>query len=1033
MSSYRSLYIIFFVLLLAGGVNGQYKDSDFKKYTTADGLSDGYVLSIIQDSLGFMWIGTTEGLNKFDGNTFSRFFIGSPPGFLISSQIKKLKQVDGGIGAITSFSFHLLDPYHNRSRKFIIPDSTSFVAKRNAVFDAVKLQNGKYAVTTASGFYVFNEDGTLYFRHDAYHPEDAGKKRIFFGRQIVTVLYPDVLVYVESRGLMHYDARQNTFMNVDSLSAFGKIFSHPVTTTAIHWITKTQTDKSEFIFLSPTDSLIYYDFQNDIRISSPLPFHWEKSFTWKSEFFKLSPDTFALTGGVTGFYMVYLDKSKGIIRMDTQPILNCCTINSIYKGNDQRIWVGASNGLFQQIKSKPFVEKFSWPGDEKTLGFTDALLYKDKLYVSQISDQAGLLVVNHKTMQPEKAVNFYNIKEWNFIISIEMYHPDTLWLGTQRGVLWYAVESGDYAPVYNYDHNNIIVFADILEPEDKHGMAWMLHSLGGQILKYDVRLRRFQVLNNQSKPPIPFQQIKHIAYDSYGDVWIGGHGLSRWNSDANLTDTIFSSYGGPLLYNEDIITMSADSSGSLWFHNSENGVLQYKIKEKTFAHFGIYDGLPTDNYQAFSPVIDGIMFLQSRRHLTRFDTKTKRIEYFEKEETLPSSGIAMHRMYWEPEHRHMYAFYKNEILRFPLNRPEQNYSSGELLIQHILLDELDTIWWPTNKVIVKSNHQRVEINFTIIDFEEGKEYLFAYKLGNVDEWTNISNQRTIYLSNLTAGEQQLTIRSTGLSGEQKTASLTFVIKAPLWQRPWLASLFVILLGTCAFLLYNRRVKRIQEKAAVDTMLAEAEMKALHAQMNPHFIFNSLNSIREMIMNNETRDASRYLSDFAHLIRMTLEHSNHPYITLRSTIDYLRKYIEMEKIRTDNFNFRMECEGEIDPDDITLPPMLIQPFIENSIWHGANGHDKKCLEINVTFKRLEDQLVCIIEDDGVGIQTSLAKKKRNAAVVYESVGISNIEKRIGLLNKKYNLKSKITIADKSNTPKSGTGTIITITLPLDLDA
>jgi len=201
-------------------------------------------------------------------------------------------------------------------------------------------------------------------------------------------------------------------------------------------------------------------------------------------------------------------------------------------------------------------------------------------------------------------------------------------------------------------------------------------------------------------------------------------------------------------------------------------------------------------------------------------------------------------------------------------------------------------------------------------------------------------------------------------------------------------------------------------------------------MNPHFIFNSLNSIREMILNNETREASRFLGNFAHLIRITLDQSRQSFISLRNTMDYLTRYIEMEKIRNPDFHFQMEVDAALDPDETILPPLLIQPFIENAIWHGMNGEEKE-INILVEFRKKGDQLICTIEDDGIGIdQSTKMKNGKNGA--HQSVSIANIQKRIELLNRKHDLQSSISIKDKNLEEEySGTGTIVSITLPLEI--
>jgi LytS/YehU family sensor histidine kinase len=198
-------------------------------------------------------------------------------------------------------------------------------------------------------------------------------------------------------------------------------------------------------------------------------------------------------------------------------------------------------------------------------------------------------------------------------------------------------------------------------------------------------------------------------------------------------------------------------------------------------------------------------------------------------------------------------------------------------------------------------------------------------------------------------------------------------------------------------------------------------------MNPHFIFNCLNSIREMILNNENKQASHYLNKFAQLIRITLNQSSKPFVSLQNTIDYLQRYLEMEKIRASNFTHRIEVDKDLAQNEIMLPPMLIQPFIENAIWHGVTSLDQP-MKIDIHFQKDDQQLLCVIDDDGMGIETSL--KKKETQLGHNSVGIDNIKQRIRLLNEKYNLQSAITIEDKSNLmPKNGTGTIVTLRLPI----
>jgi len=224
---------------------------------------------------------------------------------------------------------------------------------------------------------------------------------------------------------------------------------------------------------------------------------------------------------------------------------------------------------------------------------------------------------------------------------------------------------------------------------------------------------------------------------------------------------------------------------------------------------------------------------------------------------------------------------------------------------------------------------------------------------------------------------------------------------------------------------------IHYKANIDKLLSEAEMKALHAQMNPHFIFNSLNSIRKLVLNNENYDASRYLGKFAQLIRMTLDQSRQSFISLRQTIEYLQRYVDLERIRNPNFTCTIEVDESIDQDEVHLPPMLIQPFIENAIWHGF-APEKKGIDIRVKFETQGEQLVCTIDDNGIGIEASL-NGKSTSAMNHRGVGIENIQNRIELLNKKHNLKSSISLVDKASLKNGHScGTCVTLRLPIEMN-
>jgi LytS/YehU family sensor histidine kinase len=194
-------------------------------------------------------------------------------------------------------------------------------------------------------------------------------------------------------------------------------------------------------------------------------------------------------------------------------------------------------------------------------------------------------------------------------------------------------------------------------------------------------------------------------------------------------------------------------------------------------------------------------------------------------------------------------------------------------------------------------------------------------------------------------------------------------------------LIILLLVVISIFIY-RQIKLNQQKKAI-----VLEHKALRTQMNPHFIFNSLNSIQRMYVEGNIDEANEFLSEFSGLIRNILENSNHSKIALNEEIKTLRAYLELEKLRTkDKFDFTINLDESIDPYNYQVPPLVLQPFVENAIWHGVLPGDRKG-EIQINITNESGKIHVEIIDNGVGFSSESDKK-------HESQGIKITEKRIG---------------------------------------
>lgn len=233
-------------------------------------------------------------------------------------------------------------------------------------------------------------------------------------------------------------------------------------------------------------------------------------------------------------------------------------------------------------------------------------------------------------------------------------------------------------------------------------------------------------------------------------------------------------------------------------------------------------------------------------------------------------------------------------------------------------------------------------------------------------------------------------------------------------------LIVLLLIFAAYTQY----KNVKQQKFANNLLA---LKSLRSQMNPHFIFNALNSVNSFIAVNDERAANKYLTDFSLLMRSVLENSEEDFIPLEKEIELLQLYVKLEHFRfKDKFNYKFSVDETINLNEFVIPPMLLQPYVENAVWHGLRYKEEKGL-LEIDFKKIDGKTVrIIIQDDGIGRTKSKEFKTENQKK-QKSKGMSNTQKRIAILNEMYKDKVDVTVA---NVFENSEGTRVELILKKD---
>ncbi len=222
------------------------------------------------------------------------------------------------------------------------------------------------------------------------------------------------------------------------------------------------------------------------------------------------------------------------------------------------------------------------------------------------------------------------------------------------------------------------------------------------------------------------------------------------------------------------------------------------------------------------------------------------------------------------------------------------------------------------------------------------------------------------------------------------------IETPFYKKDWFLAIAILIFTGLIFGLYHFRIRQIENterlKTEFNKQLAETRMQALRAQMNPHFIFNCLNSINRYIIKSDIKTSSLYLTRFAKLIRLVLDNSEKNKVLLSREIEALKLYIDMESLRFDHkFKYEVSAGPEVDVDQIEIPPLLIQPYVENAIWHGLLHKESEGF-LSVQFLQRDDLLLCEITDNGIG-RSKAMEYKSHTAPTRASVGMKLTEERL----------------------------------------
>lgn len=351
-----------------------------------------------------------------------------------------------------------------------------------------------------------------------------------------------------------------------------------------------------------------------------------------------------------------------------------------------------------------------------------------------------------------------------------------------------------------------------------------------------------------------------------------------------------------------------------------------------------------------------------------------------------------------------------------------------LYFTNIRINDADVV--PLKKHNLKHDQKLVRIDFEAIDFKQSGNILYKYRMNNLSDRWDYTNNRSVLYSNLSPGKYTFEIAAQYANGAWTDVSqIEFMISKPYWETWWFRVGFFLLLSGSGYWIYSSSSIARKKREQLAKELNTSKQMALGSQINPHFIFNSLNSIYNFLLKNKDEAAQVYLVRFSRLIRNVFENSMESFISLAHEIETLNIYLELEQLRFSNkFEYRFQLDEDLQQENTFIPPMLLQPLAENAIWHGLlNKEDMEPALLQISVKKSGETLQFSVLDNGVGLSHSKEKQKNQLLRKTKSTGLSITQKRVSLVNEYYNKEYYFTVEDFVEDHQIK-GTIVAFSLP-----
>lgn len=981
-------FLSFFIFKL-----GASQDYAYKNYTTKDGLAGNHVYHSVQDKEGYLWFATETGVSRFDGKNFVNFTVEQG---LPSNEILKMFVDSKGRVWMMPFANQICYYYNGKIYNSKNDSTLKRIHIKDYICNMVEDFSGNlFFLEPKENLLVISKANKIYNYLD--------KNLVFYNLGLGQHLSPQVFI---SNNLVKKENKTELF---DISFKNNNVILSKVKNQFSFW-----GDKISEIFIGPNiivtpnrKSLS----QSAIKLEFYIKNIGQRSLPRKKDFnnFVLINDSICYVNSKSGSISHNIYSSK---RLKTYLINE--DVSFCIKDIENNLWFTTINHGIFKLCYNDIINLYSKNNSKKNLGISSVAGVGNCVFAG--NSQGDFFKINRRedSWFLKKVISINNVKGGKQKFrkkQDDLIFHDQLEFGTFNQNENYKIKSPNY-PFLSLKDFDI----------DKYGNLFIAYHSGACKAK---------ILKTKNK----YQISEYVTFfnDRTTSIAVG--------DSINFLGTItgikcFNPYGTflktPIALSNLKYSISCLNyhDGLLWIGTSQNGLICFDGKG-IVKNITVKDGLPENSIRCLY-LDNKKLWVGTNKGITEIAfEKLNNIRVarnFNNDEGLISNVV--NDIYTANDS--IYVATEEGLSIITDLQPKQ---TGVCILNTPIVRVASKIVSAQNVSLNPSDD--IQFEYTGISFRSEGDISYKYRLLGIDSLWKITNQRFIYYSFLPNGNYNLQLLAVNKFGiKSKLINVPFRVNKRLYEENYFRIIICLIIISLISLLFKKRnqvnQKKYLQKLQNAQKIMSLEQEALKAQMNPHFIFNCLNAIQYFIIEKDVISANKFISSFAGLIRQALDNSGRKSISIEEEITFLKSFIEIEQNRfEDRFLYQINVSDDIETDLLQIPPMLVQPFVENAINHGLLHKKNGIGKLEIYFSLSEEMLKIIISDNGIG-RTASRSLSNHVELLHVSKGIALTEMRISRLNFSETNKIKLAIEDQYDNNGNPIGTKVEILIPLIFD-